>query len=238
VGQGGSFGDIDLEPWCSDGTAQGTLPLGDLNPGTDSSRPLSLTGIGNYLLFSALSPTLGRRIWRSDGTADGTIAFTAFDPGTSLVRDYLAEDLQGGMPDPPPLQHLGNVIYFPCTAGEGAVCLQDIRPGQEGITGTGFISFGTGPAIEALRVFPGGDVLMSCWTSAKGRELCRFRSGPRALDATFIDLAPGAASSSPDQITPAGDYIYFTADDGTHGRELWAVALTDVIDRVFHDGFE
>ncbi|HEY2395560.1 MAG TPA: hypothetical protein VGH81_06195 [Rudaea sp.] len=238
VGQGGFYGDVDVEPWCSDGTAQGTLPLGDLNPGTDSSLPLSLTGVGNYLLFSAFSPTLGRRIWRSDGSADGTIAFTAFDTGTNLVRDYLAENLQGGTPNPPPLQHIGNVIYFPCTAGEGAVCLQDVRPGHEDLTGTGFISFGTGAAIEALRVFPGGDILMSCWTTAKGRELCRFRSGPLALDAAIVDLAPGAASSSPDQITPAGDYIYFTADDGAHGRELWAIGLRDTIDRIFHNAFE
>ena len=85
---------------------------------------------------------------------------------------------------------------------------------------------------------------MSCWTPSEGRELCRFnsavfeRGNGFPIDAPIVDIAPGAASSSPDQITLAGQYVYFTADDGLHGREVFAVALRDTIDRVFHDPFE
>ena len=39
---------------------------------------------------------------------------------------------------------------------------------------------------------------------------------------TVIDtINPGADSSSPLYFTPLGDYLYFRAIDGTHGRELW-----------------
>jgi hypothetical protein len=89
-----------------------------------------------------------------------------------------------------------------------------------------------------LHVFAGGDALMSCAPAFSGRELCRFRAGPLTDDIAIVDIAPGAASSSPEQITQAGDFIYFTADDGTRGRELWAVPLKDTIDRLFADKFE
>jgi len=35
------------------------------------------------------------------------------------------------------------------------------------------------------------------------------------------DLRPGSAGSGPFWITPVGPALYFTADDGTHGRELF-----------------
>src|SRR5450432_2512795 len=72
--QSAKFNLEDEEPWCSDGTAQGTLPLGDLNPGSDSSQPRSLTRVGPWLVFSAVSPPLlDRRLWRSDSTSAGTV---------------------------------------------------------------------------------------------------------------------------------------------------------------------
>ena len=45
-------------------------------------------------------------------------------------------------------------------------------------------------------------------------------TGPPALVA---DLAPGAASSFPNNLLVAGGRLYFRADDGVHGSELWTV---------------
>jgi hypothetical protein len=39
------------------------------------------------------------------------------------------------------------------------------------------------------------------------------------------DIAPHAASSSPADLTVVGDLLYFSADDGVTGRELWALPL-------------
>ncbi|WP_002627827.1 ELWxxDGT repeat protein [Cystobacter fuscus] len=39
------------------------------------------------------------------------------------------------------------------------------------------------------------------------------------------DIAPGARSSAPRELTRSGDAIVFSADDGTHGAELWRVPL-------------
>ncbi len=39
------------------------------------------------------------------------------------------------------------------------------------------------------------------------------------------DIAPGAASAQPEQLTVAGGRLYFTADDGLTGREVWSLPL-------------
>ena len=37
------------------------------------------------------------------------------------------------------------------------------------------------------------------------------------------DIRRGSSSSSPQSLVAVGKTLYFTADDGTHGRELWKV---------------
>jgi ELWxxDGT repeat protein len=53
---------------------------------------------------------------------------------------------------------------------------------------------------------------------------------PWASDGTWArrlgNVAPGALPSSPVRFTPAGDNVYFGANDGTTGFELWAVPRT------------
>ena len=232
----------DEEPWCSDGTAQGTVPLGDLNSGSDGSQPLSFTRVGNALVFSAFSPpTYNRRMWRSDGTLNSAVPLSSgYNATYSLVGLQTPTFPGNARRDPPRAEFDGNRIYYSCEGTENRLCISDARPGLEDtLTSLVQISAGTNVGgIDQLRVFPGGDALMSCWNAATGRELCRFNSASGTADSPLVDIAPGAASSSPDQITLVGDYIYFTADDGAHGRELWAVLYKDTIDRIFHGTFD
>jgi hypothetical protein len=46
------------------------------------------------------------------------------------------------------------------------------------------------------------------------------------------DIAPGALGSDPLSLTPMFDLLYFVADDGVTGQELWAA------DYIFGHGFE
>jgi ELWxxDGT repeat protein len=39
------------------------------------------------------------------------------------------------------------------------------------------------------------------------------------------DIAPGGAGSNPGSLTVVGRQLFFSADDGTNGRELWALPL-------------
>ena len=46
---------------------------------------------------------------------------------------------------------------------------------------------------------------------------CLLSGVPHGL----ADLSPGAGSSTPANFVAAGGLVFFTADDGIHGRELW-----------------
>ena len=46
------------------------------------------------------------------------------------------------------------------------------------------------------------------------------------------DIAPGALGSDPISLTPMVDLLYFVADEGVSGQELWAA------DYIFSNGFE
>ncbi len=56
------------ELWRSDGTAEGTVLVKDLRPGSAGTEFVSLAAVRNTLYFSDNSP----RLWKSDGTANGT----------------------------------------------------------------------------------------------------------------------------------------------------------------------
>jgi len=70
-----------IELWVTDGTAEGTRRLRDLQPGPGSSNPDWLTALGNRVFFTADGGTNGRELWESDGTPRGTRRLTDIAPG-------------------------------------------------------------------------------------------------------------------------------------------------------------
>lgn len=78
------------ELWTSDGTAPGTLPLGDLFPGPRSAEPRWLTAVGGRAFFVADDGVHGRELWMSDGSPAGTKLVADLWPGPkSSVPEYL-----------------------------------------------------------------------------------------------------------------------------------------------------
>jgi ELWxxDGT repeat protein len=57
-------------------------------------------------------------------------------------------------------------------------------------------------------------------TSNDANELWKS-DGTAAGTVRIKDIMPGKNGSSPQMLTPAGNLLYFVADDGTSGRELW-----------------
>lgn len=66
-------GNDGIELWKSNGTAAGTEQLKDIRPGTEGSRPVDLTRVGELVFFSANDGTHGRELWVTDGTELGTM---------------------------------------------------------------------------------------------------------------------------------------------------------------------
>src|SRR5207237_9907665 len=67
------------EPWTSDGTANGTQMIADLNPGSQPSLPSGFALFGDKAVFAA------PKLYITDGTAAGTKALTAALAGSITV---------------------------------------------------------------------------------------------------------------------------------------------------------
>ena len=77
---GGSSG-CGNELFRSDGTAEGTVPVKDINPGVNSSYVSSIMNVDGVGYFNADDGTHGKELWRTDGTADGTYMIKDIWPG-------------------------------------------------------------------------------------------------------------------------------------------------------------
>jgi uncharacterized repeat protein (TIGR01451 family) len=172
---------------------------------------------GSQLFFVADDGAHGRELWVTDGTAQGSRLVVDLTPGLNGSNPYN-------------LLALGNKVLFTINnsstgdgepwvsdgTAAGTLQIADIEPGP--------------PASEPAFLGRIGSIaLFSAGTSALGRELWRTDGTP-AGTSLVADLHPGAGSSLPDTIPPFprspyavvnGSRLFFAADDGTHGVELW-----------------
>jgi ELWxxDGT repeat protein len=144
---------------------------------------------------------------------DGPIDEVGCGVGVSAAAQGVAEAAQ---PSPaPPIVDEGEGTPIRAVAG---ITLIPPSAAAAGIA-TGARSFrttaGTGPAY--LTPFQGG-LVFSARQSTRGRE--PWIAGPTQAR-RLRDIAPGTLSSSPRDFTPLGELVLFTANDGSHGRELW-----------------
>jgi trimeric autotransporter adhesin len=209
AGQDASAG---TELWKTDGTAAGTVRIGDLAPGANGSYPSLFTPFGSAVLFAAQDggPTLPK-LWRTDGTPAGTLELTTGSitniqwivPVGSLA--LFAADVSGA----------GQELCVTDGTAGGTQMLKDLRAGAASSS-------------PQRPVLLGGVVVFSAFDDATGQELWAS-DGTAAGTVLLKDINPGAASgftpylaanSGNDQAV-IGNTLYFLADDGTTGNELW-----------------
>lgn len=201
------------ELWRSDGTADGTLPVRDINPGpaksaSDSSNTaLALNGA---LILAADDGAHGVELWRSDGSPDGTVLVKDVWPGPATQAS-----------SPASLTALGDTLFF--TADDGAARQLWKSDGSEAgtvrVADLVDIDAGRAPMSDAPLAILGGRLFFGADDGVAGNELWAS-DGTAAGTVLVSDIRAGPDGSFPAQLTPAGDAVFFTADDGT-GRGLW-----------------
>jgi ELWxxDGT repeat protein len=206
------------ELWQTNGTVAGTGLVKDIWPGTDvrgvplSSSPAWLTAFGGMLFFAATDSASGTELWRSNGTAAGTVR----------VADIVAGS---GGSDPTDLTAVGGTLFFAAVdnsngaelwrtngTGAGTVLVRDIRPGSSG-------------SVPQNLAAVGNTLFFVATDGNTGREL--WKSDGSAAGTTLVKdihsqmTGATATDSFPMQLTAVGSTLFFTADDGNTGRELW-----------------
>ncbi len=179
--------------WKSDGTEQGTIKVAD----TNFIRPVVFNN--NIYFFG----TGG--LWKSDGTSNGTSLFYS-----SALGEITATE---------------NALYFTnrdengrelwSTDGtlNGIQMVKDINPSGDGLP------YNFNP------LFPVGNTVYFLASDADGIELWKS-DGTEAGTVQVKNINPGSAnafnpSSSSANFAYANNLLFFTANDGTTGNELW-----------------
>jgi ELWxxDGT repeat protein len=198
------------ELWKTNGTNSGTIRVKDINGGGISS-PADLTPVGRRLFFSANDGGV-RRLWSTDGTNLGTVLIT--DSTNPL-----------GPSNPHNLINLGGVLIFSADDGLGLTgeelwrsngtaagtrLLQDIRPGP------------LGSSLQRFTVVDTSLFLVAD-DGANGTELwvTNGEDGGTLLVKDINLTPPAPASSDPDRLTSVNGLLFFTANDGVNGIQLW-----------------
>jgi ELWxxDGT repeat protein len=230
-GPGGTIDGTGQELWATDGTADGTRLVRDINvnesaeyPGyPGSSLPLQLTAAGSSLFFTAWEPEHGRELWKSDGTLEGTILVKDITDDTGTAQNFerfakvqFRELVAVGSrlifttwsPD------TGVELWASDGTGGGASVVRDIVPGD-------------GSSYPADLTADGSTAFFSAWDPDHGRELWQT-DGTEAGTSRVADVAPGPASSSPGQLSLTGGALFFSATEDAVGREMWRMPIPRV----------
>jgi ELWxxDGT repeat protein len=204
---------FDRELWITDGTEAGTTMVKDIKIRGQ------LTEWNNELYFVAHDDGLsGIELWKSDGTEDGTL----------LVKDI--RDVGSSMPDY--LTVYNNKLYFSAHDGKGRQLF--VTDGTEsGTVVVKDINTGSNPDVGNLIVF-NNQLFFTAYDRIHGRELWvsdGTETGTQMLKDINLGSGDGIAFYNLNNnlnFVAEDSILYFTANDGVHGFELWRTNGTEV----------
>ncbi len=238
---------VDSSVWRSDGTSGGTFPLQDF--ASSGTFPYFLTVHDQQLFFVGTDPIHGAELWVSDGSVAGTRLVRDINPGPAGST-------------PRGLTSAGTGLYFAALTADdgielwrsdgseaGTYQVADIAAGVEsGLPFGGvmarlpdyavFDPSAARPLLPSVEILPldDGQVLFRGWSRDSGTELWASdgtRSGTRRLS----DIAPGDLNGNPGYMVQLENTVFFSADDGLLGRELYRTeAPASTV--LFASGFE
>lgn len=184
------------ELWRSDGTLAGTAVLADVNAGVKGSSPRAVVLANDRLLFSADDTAHGAELWTSDGSAEGT----------RILADISLTTAQHSS-NPAEFTEFKGWVYFRAADSDATSKLWRTR-GSAGAVEV--VLDNTGQPVNGPTLFTqaGGLLYFRAGRPGLGEELWRS-DGTAEGTYQVADLAPGAASSSPEEIVGVGDLVFF-----------------------------
>ena len=227
------------ELWRTDGTTAGTTRIEDLEPGPSGSFPAHLQSFHDYLYFAAGTTEHGVELWRTLGFIDGAEEYGSAELVSAGGAGAVGE--QGGIfpgPDSSSPQFLtpaGNFLFMAATdpyRGREAWVVTFTPGFKAGAPDPtldtyylGFLDLVPGTASSSPLEFcsSGGQLPMyfTAESPGVGRELWINVDGTAAGSSLVKDINFGSASSDTRYLVWFKNKLYFQANDGILGSELW-----------------
>jgi len=206
---GADHGAHGIEPWVSDGTETGTLLLGDINCALDGASPRELTPAIGLLFFTANAEGDDyREFWVSDGTAPGTTTF-GVEAGLGITSGLRFVELGGRVLFPAYERDHGGELWSTDGTEAGTSLVKDIVAGMSSSSPRGLVL--------------SNETLFFAAETDCGKELWKS-DGSEAGTTLVKDINPGPEDSMDERGFHSLDVdgtLFFAADDGIHGAELW-----------------
>ena len=180
-----------------------------LRKGSDRD-PRNFIVVGDQMFFSAHSDRHGYELWKSDGTRRGTVEVKDINPGqyhssplgVALGDVYVFAARDGAH---------GDEIWRSDGTEGGTVMIKDIAH-RESSDPAGFVVAG-GLVFFTADDLVHGEELWVTDGSTRGTRLVEEIDRRKPPTTEYQD--------PPRELTAVGEVVYFSANDGLHGRELW-----------------
>ena len=205
---------IGNELWKSDGTVAGTVPVKLIGTTPNNNNYPQYAAINSFLLFAGNDAGGGKELWITDGTDAGTHQVADINPGTASSN-------------PSNLTVLNDNIYFSATISGVNKLLKFDGSTVSTIKDITCAASGNGLSLFAVS---NNTIVFRGSTSISGSELW-ITDGTTANTLQVADINPGVASSNPSLLTP-GIPIYFSANNGVNGVEIFKYDNSDGINGV------
>ncbi len=200
-----------VELWKSDGTADGTDLVKDINTTTSAasaSNPQNFTAFNNQIYFTASNGTTanGTELWKTDGTDAGTTQVSDIREGTAASNPQNFTVINS------------TTLLFSAHDGTAGVELWKTDGSEVGTVNV--VDYpGTGNSITWMENLNETAIVGQIVTTT-GRELYKS-DGTAANSSLLLDINPGTAAGVGTVFFKNGNALYFQGNDGTTGLELW-----------------
>jgi ELWxxDGT repeat protein len=190
--------------------------VADINMGASDSSPFFLTNVNGTLFFSANDGTNGSELWKSE------------PPYTTATTTMVANINPGaGSSGPTQLTNVNGTLFFSANDGSNGVELWKSNGGPLGPGGTEMVAninptVGSSSPIFLTNV--NGTLFFRAEDGTNGAEPWKSNGGALGPGGTEMvaDIFTGAGNSSnPYSFTDVNGTLFFGANDGTNGIELW-----------------
>lgn len=195
------------ELWRSDGTAEGTMLVKDLDEGADSSNPHSFVGFQGSLFFVS-----GSGLYKTDGTAPGTVLLKSFASPKVPPIPFL-------QPKPDSFFAVGGTLYF---RGHDDAHGFELWKTDGTIAGTVLVK-DVLPGVESSRPYTvaalGGKLYFKANDGTHGWEL--WKSDGTDVGTTLVaDLKAGGADANPVDFKVWQEKLVLWTSDAT-SESMW-----------------